>query len=76
MSKPTTEKYPTFVNVEKVEGKNTEGEDRYLVNMLLRKEQLEDLKDIAENYRATRSGRYHAMVRTIQEAIVKALESE
>jgi hypothetical protein len=73
MPTPTTESFPTYVNVDKVEGKNTEGKDRYLVTFLLREEQLEDLKYIAKQYRSKRSGRYHALVKTIDEAIEKAL---
>ena len=76
MSTPTTEKYPTYVNVSKVEGKNTEGKDRYLVTLLLREEQLEDLRDIAKKYRDLRSGRYHALVKSIDEAIEKALNEK
>jgi hypothetical protein len=73
MSTPTTESFPTYVKVDKVEGKNTEGKDRYLVTFLLREEQLEDLQYIANEYRAKRKGKYHALVKSIDEAIEKAL---
>jgi hypothetical protein len=76
MATSTTESFPTYVNVDKVEGKDTEGKDRYLVTLLLREEQLEDLKDIAHEYRARRSGRYHALVKSIDEAIEKALSEK
>ncbi len=74
MTTPTTESFPTYVNVDKVEGKFTEGQDRYLVSMLLRKEQLQDLRSIAKQFRAKRSGQYHALVKLIDEAIENALK--
>jgi len=76
MTTPTTESFPTYVRVDKVEGKNTEGKDRYLVTLLLREEQLGDLQYIANEYRAKRSGRYHALVKSIDEAIEKALSEK
>lgn len=76
MSTPTTESFPTYVRVDKVEGKNTEGKDRYLVTFLLREEQLEDLHAIAKEYQGKRRGRYYAFVKSIDEAIEKALNGQ
>ena len=64
----TTEKYPTYVNVDQVE------DDQYLVNILLNRNQLEDLQAIANHYRGRRSGQYHAMVVSIDTTIQAFLE--
>lgn len=74
MTTPTTESFPTYVKVDKVDSKFTQGQDRYLVTLLLRKEQLEDLGAIAQELRARRSGRYHALVKLLDETIADALK--
>jgi hypothetical protein len=66
----TTEKFPTYVHVDKVE------DDKYLVSMLLNKNQLEDLHSIANSYRSSRRGQYHAMVVEIVNAIEEKLGGE
>jgi pentose-5-phosphate-3-epimerase len=59
----TTEKYPTYVNVDQI------ADDQYLVNLLLNKNQLEELQNIANKSRSKLSGQYHAMVISIDNAI-------
>jgi hypothetical protein len=66
----TTEKYPTYVNVAQVE------DDQHLINILLNKNQLEDLQAIANGFRPRRCGQYHALVISIETAIKSFLEPE
>lgn len=66
----TTDKYPTYVNVDQV------NDDQYLVNILLNKNQLEDLQAIANEFRGRRSGQYHALMISIDEIIRDFFERE
>ena len=59
----TTEKYPTYVNVDQV------AEDQYLVNLLLNRNQLEELQNIANKSQSKLRGQYHAMVISIENGI-------
>ncbi len=65
-----TEKWPVPVTVGQV------ADDQYLVNILLNKNQLEDLAAIAGNFRNERSGQYNSTVVSINEAIGHFLEQE
>ena len=65
-----TEKWPVPVNVGQV------ADDQYLVNILLNRNQLEDLGDIAGAFRNKRSGQYNSTVVSIDEAISSFLEQE
>jgi hypothetical protein len=64
----TTEKYPTYVNVDQVT------DDQYLVNLMLNKKQLTELHSIAKKSRAHLAGQYHAMVISIDNAIQEFLD--
>ncbi len=65
-----TEKWPVPVNVGQV------ADDQYLVNILLNKNQLEDLGGIAGEFRNKRAGQYNSTVVSINEAIHRFLEEE
>ncbi len=56
-------KYPTPVIVHEID------DNRYLVNIVLNKNQLADLATIAGSFRASRSGQYNALVANLQDAI-------
>lgn len=65
-----TDKWPTYVNVSEVE------EDQYLVNILMNRNQLWHLQEIAQELRGRRSGQYHAMVASIEDAIQEFWDQE
>lgn len=65
-----TEKWPVPVNIGQVD------EDQYLVNILLNRNQLEDLGDIAGSFRNKRNGQYSSTVVSINEAVNEFLEQE
>ncbi len=67
------EKFPTFVDVEKLEDQSPDGIDQYRVTVELDKEQLEDLQVAAGDCMNRRSGKFYAWFSLLGDKIKNAL---